>query len=445
MQRFIFKAVAWGSIAPVAAACLTACVTYVQEPAPSAYQTYPRYPAPTVVPPAPATVIYPAPVASETVIRVEVDAPIGQPQPVACPWAPPPMVVEVPPPQPAPEYVWIGGYWVWHGRWLWGRGRWEPPPRPMYHWVNPYYENRNGAVIFIGGHWAAPGVAFVPPRRDIEIPVQPPAAGAPVGVRPTGPNGVFVPPPPGSRPGIIVPAPIGVAPAVVTSSPPVVNVGMRIHADTNNTTINNVTQITNVTVTAPPGTTADGKGVNASVPAQAHLAASLPLSRGARSEPVNEPRFATQPAVPLQTSRPDQHERQNIDQPVETIRIDGRTEPHANQDADRRTPPWPEHHERQDVRESGDGHASEKQPRSPPVGTPYPERSAPAGYSGGDRHVTPPQAERHAPDPNAMPKQPAPEPARQDKPKSNEANAQHEHGHEHEHEKNNEQKQQEPR
>ena len=247
---------------------------------------------------APAPVVY-VPAPPRAVVSVYVEPPISEPAPIAVGWAPPPLLVESPPPPPFDGAVWVGGYWVWQGDWVWAHGHWVGPPRPSYVWVHPYYENRDGVVLFITGHWAAPGVAFVPPPPGIHLTVEVAAAGVIAGPRPMGPNGCFIPAPPGSRPGIIVPAPIGTAPAVVTGAPPVVAVGMRVTANVNNntvvrnttvvnntTTVNNttnnitnvrnVTNITNVTIVAPAAATANGQAVNSSVPAQAHLAAAQP-------------------------------------------------------------------------------------------------------------------------------------------------------------------------
>jgi len=266
------------------------------------YQPVPTYTPPPAAPPPvtyqpppppvePAPIGYePAPIAYEPpppppVVSVYVEPPIDEPPPILVPWAPPPMLVEEPPPPPFYGAVWIGGFWVWHGTWVWDHGRWAEPPRPSYVWVHPYYENRGGTVIFITGHWGAIGVVFVPPPRDRYFEVERPLPGVVAGPPCIGPEGVFVPPPPGSRLGIIIPAPVGTAPAVVTSAPAVVNVGMRItnNVNSNNTTVvnnvtnvTNVTNITHVTIVAPASATATGQAVNTSVPAQAHLAAALP-------------------------------------------------------------------------------------------------------------------------------------------------------------------------
>jgi len=210
------------------------------------------------------------PPAPQPVVSIYVEPPLSQPAPVLIAWAPPPMLVESPPAMPYDGAVWTGGYWVWEGNWVWAHGRWAGPPRPGYGWVNPYYEHRNGSVVFVNGFWAAPGVTFAAPPAGISISVGIVAAGVIAGPRCNGPEGVFVPPPPGSHSGLIVPAPIGTAPAVVISAPPIVNPGMRIAAVNNSGG-----HVANVTIVAPPGATANGQAFNTSVPAQAHLAAAM--------------------------------------------------------------------------------------------------------------------------------------------------------------------------
>src|ERR1700741_2871509 len=103
-----------------------------QPPPPPDYQPPPEQAPMTYEPPAPAPVV-----------SVYVDPPIDEPAPIAAPWAPPPMLVEEPPPPPYPDGVWVGGFWVWQGTWVWDHGRWAEPPRRGYVWVHPYYENRH--------------------------------------------------------------------------------------------------------------------------------------------------------------------------------------------------------------------------------------------------------------------------------------------------------------
>ncbi len=273
---------------------LAGCV--VEVPAPAPVQPAPEaYPPQAEAPPAEAP---PEGAGSAPAVSVDEEPPVAQPAPIAVGWAPPPMLVEVPPPMPFMGAVWVGGYWVWQGDWVWAHGHWMGPPQPAYLWVHPYYEHRGDAVIFIDGHWSPPGVAFVPPPPGLRLAVETPAYGVVPGPRPIGPEGCFVPAPPGSRAGIIVPAPVGTAPAVVTSAPAVVAVGMRItnnvttvsHVNnvTNVTNITRVTNVTNVTIVAPPGATASGRAFNTMVPAAPHLAAGRPALVQARApEPVS--------------------------------------------------------------------------------------------------------------------------------------------------------------
>jgi hypothetical protein len=66
---------------------------------------------------------------------------------------PPPVIVETAPPTPGVGYVWIGGSWVWNGRWVWEHGRWGRPPHPGAVWVPHRYETRNGRHVFVRGGW----------------------------------------------------------------------------------------------------------------------------------------------------------------------------------------------------------------------------------------------------------------------------------------------------
>ena len=265
-------------------AALSACTVYQAPPQQRVYAQ-----------PVPAPVYQPAPVyveaAPQPVVSIYVEPPVLQPAPILIGWAPPPMLVETVAPLPFASAVWVGGYWVWEGNWVWAAGRWMPAPQPNYAWVHPYYENRDGAVVFITGHWSPPGVVFIPPPLGLRLTLATPAIGVSVGLRPIGPPGVFVPAPPGSRLGLIVPAPIGTPPAVVTSAAPVVNVGMRIQNNTRITNVSNTTtvnNITNVTIVAPASATANGKAFESAVPAQAHLAAALPaVVRAAAPTPVS--------------------------------------------------------------------------------------------------------------------------------------------------------------
>ncbi len=245
------------------------------------------------------------------VVSLFVDPPMVEPEPVAVAWAPPPMLVELPPPQPDPYAVWTGGYWTWQGDWVWCAGRWMYPPRQEYVWVQPYYEHRDERVIFIPGYWSPADAEFIAPPMEGPIRWAYVNASVVIGPPPEGPAGIFVPPPPGSRPGLIIPAPIGTPPAVVISAPAVLAVGMSITGsvviDSRHTTINdnrvtnysvtNVRNITNVIVQAPAGVTANGRAFQAQVPHEAHLAAALHPQVAARA-PAPVSRTAVAAYVP---------------------------------------------------------------------------------------------------------------------------------------------------
>jgi outer membrane lipoprotein SlyB len=49
--------------------------------------------------------------------------------------APPPPPAETVVVAPGPDYVWIGGEWVWNDGWVWVGGHWGYPPRPHAVWI----------------------------------------------------------------------------------------------------------------------------------------------------------------------------------------------------------------------------------------------------------------------------------------------------------------------
>lgn len=69
---------------------------------------------------------------------------------------PPPPPVEVQPPAPSPDYVWIGGDWVWNGGWVWVGGHWAYPPYPGAIWFHGGWRRGGwgwGRYHHYGGHW----------------------------------------------------------------------------------------------------------------------------------------------------------------------------------------------------------------------------------------------------------------------------------------------------
>jgi hypothetical protein len=67
--------------------------------------------------------------------------------------APPPPQVEVIPAAPDPTFIWIGGSWEWHGRWVWAAGHWGPRPHPGAVWVHGGWERRGGHRVWVESHW----------------------------------------------------------------------------------------------------------------------------------------------------------------------------------------------------------------------------------------------------------------------------------------------------
>jgi hypothetical protein len=67
---------------------------------------------------------------------------------------PPPTPVDVVPPQPAANAVWVQGYWIYDGRsYTWVRGRWEVPPPYAHTYVPAHSEMRNGQLVHVPGYW----------------------------------------------------------------------------------------------------------------------------------------------------------------------------------------------------------------------------------------------------------------------------------------------------
>jgi len=54
---------------------------------------------------------------------------------------------------PGPDYVWIGGEWVWNGRWFWVGGHWGYPPYPHAVWVRGYWGRGSHGWSRAPGHW----------------------------------------------------------------------------------------------------------------------------------------------------------------------------------------------------------------------------------------------------------------------------------------------------
>jgi hypothetical protein len=82
--------------------------------------------------------------------------------------APPPMRMEYQGYPPAPEYLWVSGYWGWYGsRYEWVPGRWEAP-RPGYLWVPHRWERDGDHWRQSGGRWEQDAHHHHGPERRIE-------------------------------------------------------------------------------------------------------------------------------------------------------------------------------------------------------------------------------------------------------------------------------------
>lgn len=76
-------------------------------------------------------------------------APVGVP--VSGP--PPQPVAEAPSRPPAPQAIWVAGYWHWTGmQYTWIPGHWETPP-PGSLWHAPRYSLREGTYFYEAGSW----------------------------------------------------------------------------------------------------------------------------------------------------------------------------------------------------------------------------------------------------------------------------------------------------
>ena len=68
--------------------------------------------------------------------------------------APPADAVEVQPPAPGPDFVWVGGYWGWGGgRYYWHRGYWNRPPYGYHVWVRDRWVYGPRGYVHYRGYW----------------------------------------------------------------------------------------------------------------------------------------------------------------------------------------------------------------------------------------------------------------------------------------------------
>src|SRR5262245_40155727 len=70
---------------------------------------------------------------------------------------PPAPIAEVRYAPPAPDHVWVDGYWDWTGAdWTWTAGYYAPP-RYGYAYVRPAYVYEGGQYVYRRGYWDGGG------------------------------------------------------------------------------------------------------------------------------------------------------------------------------------------------------------------------------------------------------------------------------------------------
>ena len=75
--------------------------------------------------------------------------------------APPPLPVYVQPPIPAPDYIFVPGYWAWDGPdgYYWVPATWVQAPEPGLLWTPGYWAWADGGYLWRAGYWG-PEVGF---------------------------------------------------------------------------------------------------------------------------------------------------------------------------------------------------------------------------------------------------------------------------------------------
>ena len=67
---------------------------------------------------------------------------------------PPRERVEVIGPTPAPNFVWMRGYWSWSGGdYVWNPGRWVAVERGYHKWVPGHWVGTRRGWYWVEGHW----------------------------------------------------------------------------------------------------------------------------------------------------------------------------------------------------------------------------------------------------------------------------------------------------
>ncbi len=60
------------------------------------------------------------------------------------------------PAPPAPNSMWIPGYWRWNGSsYQWIQGRWTSAPRPGQYWTPAYWAQTPAGYVYHSGYWGS--------------------------------------------------------------------------------------------------------------------------------------------------------------------------------------------------------------------------------------------------------------------------------------------------
>ncbi len=73
-------------------------------------------------------------------------------------FAPPALPIYDQPPIPAPDYIWLPGYWAWDGYvqdYFWVPGTWMQAPRPGLLWTPAWWGWQGGSYSFHEGFWGS--------------------------------------------------------------------------------------------------------------------------------------------------------------------------------------------------------------------------------------------------------------------------------------------------
>ena len=67
---------------------------------------------------------------------------------------PPPQVTETVGASPAPNALWVPGYWSFNGNsYIWLGGHWEIPPPNVRAYVAAHWENRRDGYVYVPSYW----------------------------------------------------------------------------------------------------------------------------------------------------------------------------------------------------------------------------------------------------------------------------------------------------